>query len=393
MPGAETVQCLLGQRGDEGRHQQDRTEPGDDHAEGHEQAEHLHGRNRRQGQRGESHRGGQSGVEHGCEQVAHQFHESLFAVAVFLVAVEKLGDHVHVIEHGDGHNKDRDHGTHDVHGVAGDHQQAHGGCRGDHGIVHGRQDDHGRPEKEPHQQEDDHHGDGRGDGHLLEHLHTESVFGHRQTGDVVGQRLCFERCYPAGNDIAGKGRLHPKTFEPPLLCVGKLARRRFEQSQTSVRQACAHRLGGLLPDTFDGSLHPGVEVCGQALERFLAVLVKARRRFLDVQRDACGFFGVVLVEQALPFPDFRFRLPHFLLGFCRQKGPQTLHQKVVRLVPGSGRQAAQNLVQAADLRGKELGRVGDLLAQHIVDAVADVLGGERQVERHGLAILGDQGAA
>ncbi len=180
----KVAQLVFGNEHEPGRDEQDAPDPGQHYTQGHKHAEDLNRRDRRQRQRGETGGGGQRSKQHRPEQRAHHGTDGLLAIAVLLIAVEGLRKDMHRVEHCDRHDEDRDHRTHDVDGVAGDHQQCHGRQRRDHGDDHRRNHQHQIAKEPPHQSEDDQHRKWRGDRHLVEHLDAERVLGHRQSGDV-----------------------------------------------------------------------------------------------------------------------------------------------------------------------------------------------------------------
>ena len=181
---AEVLQLFLRHHHDIGGHEQDCQDPGEENADGNENAEHLHRRNRGQRQRGETDHRRQRGKQHRHEQLMHDLAHGLPAIPGFLIPVEEFRKDVHRIEHRDRHDENRNHRAHDMNGVAADHQQRHGRDRRHHGHDHRRNDQGQIPEEQPHDQEDHHHRQGGGDRHLDEHFDAEGILGNRQTGDV-----------------------------------------------------------------------------------------------------------------------------------------------------------------------------------------------------------------
>ncbi len=167
------------------RTEKDGQHPGKHDPDGHENSKHLNRRNRRQSQRGKSCRRRQRGVEHGNVERPHHVGHRRPPIAGLLIALEKLRKDVDGVEHGNRHDENGDHGTHDVDGVAGYNKQAHREDHRYHRDDHRRDDEDQLAEKQQHEQEDRQHGQRRGNGHLFEHLDAENVVSHRQTGNVI----------------------------------------------------------------------------------------------------------------------------------------------------------------------------------------------------------------
>ena len=92
--------------------------------------------------------------------------------------VEKLGEDMDRIHHRNRGEKDRNHRTHDVDGVAKGNQKTHRIDNADHGDDH-RSDDQFDISKEiPQQQEDNQSGNRCRPLHLCEHLIAEGILGN-----------------------------------------------------------------------------------------------------------------------------------------------------------------------------------------------------------------------
>jgi len=183
--GPEVRQRAFLEQHDVGWDERHRADPRDHDADGNEDAEHLHRRNRRQCQRGKPRRRGQRRVEHRHEQVIHDLERRLAPALLLRVQVEEFRKDVHRVHHCNRHQKDRDHRTHDVDGIAQPDQRPHRGDHGDHRHNHRGDDQHELAEEHQHEDEDHQHGQRCRDRHLHEHLVAEGIFRHGQTRNVV----------------------------------------------------------------------------------------------------------------------------------------------------------------------------------------------------------------
>ena len=84
-----------------------------------------------------------------------------------------------VIQDGDGHKEDRDHGAHDMDRIAGADEQPHGPDYREHGIHPHREEKGCLTEKQEDQDHDHHEGKRRHHRHLDEHFTAEGIFRNR----------------------------------------------------------------------------------------------------------------------------------------------------------------------------------------------------------------------
>ena len=88
------------------------------------------------------------------------------------------------IDHRNRHQEYRKHRTQDMNRIACSYHSPHGNDDRDRSDEY-RQDNHvHRPEKEKKQCENNRHRQHRAQTHLGEHLHTDSTFSNRQTGNM-----------------------------------------------------------------------------------------------------------------------------------------------------------------------------------------------------------------